>query len=463
MALFSIDKDSNHFGQKYIMTKSVENKSKKGVITVANKSITKSYDKIHTLGKGAWGKVVKARNSQTGTIKAIKVQKIDTDKKDSAELEVDIQREASVGIHLGYTESLFFQPSKKRESLTKAIMVNEFCPGMNMDELIKERKYSGQEFLVIMRGMFQEIYRLHQAGVIHGDVKPANFIANKDLTVKAVDYGFAARDGVDSLETRGTPRYSAQELLNGRPISQSADIYSTGIIALAGLGLVREEPVVLSGKSIVRLLPNQENMEKNLAKVCPHLNAKQIDVLTNLLKKMTKQSLSLRLKPDEFSEMLETYDKEILKIPPVPAVVKNVAVMINDLIVMLEDRIKVAKPLEKEAIEKALGMHEEYTAVHLKQPKTLCALKAKIAQANENTCQDFNFARQIMGDLRDIISEKIPANKFTAPTITRILDTLIRLINRFLPVKPWAHLSVEGSVSVAQEEVEKKIQNNFQS
>ncbi|ASQ47354.1 protein kinase domain-containing protein [Legionella clemsonensis] len=445
------------------MTKSVENKPKK-VITVTNTSIKKSYDKIHTLGKGAWGKVVKARNSQTGTIKAIKVQKIEAHKPNSAELKDDIQREASVGIHLGYTEGLFFQPSKKRESLTKAIMVNEYCPGTNMDELIKEGKYSGQDFLVIMRGMFQEIYRLHQAGVIHGDVKPANFIVNTDFTVKAVDYGFSAIKGHGESVSRGTPLYSPLELFIGISINQTADIYSAGISILEGLHLVKKERLILANQetNIIRLRPIGD-WEKGFAKAFPNLNSEQINTLLEIIKKMIKESPTQRLKPDEFSEMLETYDKEILKIPAVPSVVNNVAEMVNDLIVMLEDRIKVAKPLEKEAIEKALGMHEEYTAVHLKQPKTLYALKAKITQANEDTCQDFNFARQIMGDLRDIISERLPANKFTAPTINRIWDTLIRLINRFLPVKPWAHLSVEGSVRVAQEEVEKKIQHNFQS
>ncbi|WP_256597227.1 protein kinase domain-containing protein [Legionella hackeliae] len=417
---------------------------------------------MRTLGKGAWGKVVKAKNAQTGTIKAIKIQKIDNSP-DSKELVADIKREASVGAQAEFTRKLVFTESSDNPGEQKAYMVNEFFAGKDLSKVIEKGKYTTQEFLIIMRGMFQEMYRLQSLGIIHGDIKPANFIVGKDLTVRAVDYGFSALEGADDLVSRGTPLYSPLELFVGAPVSQVADIYSVGIAALEGLGQVKREKLNIAEheSNIIRLMPNAD-LEKNLAKNRPDLSAKQVKFLVEIIKKMTKQSPTQRLKPYEFKKMLDTYDKEILKIPPVPQVVKNVSKLVDDVIKMLEDRTTEAKPEEKKALRRSLGKKDiDFTAEQLKKPKCLYALKAKIAQASDKDREDFNFARQIMGDLRHITKHRLNGNKFTSNARVAVGDFFGRLVNRVLPIDPWTNLSVSGSVAAVRDEVEKRMQNNF--
>ncbi|KTC87184.1 protein kinase domain-containing protein [Legionella brunensis] len=421
-----------------------------------------SYSIMGTLGRGAFGKVSKAINSETGTVKAIKKVKLAF--KSSEQLIEDIEaleKEAQVGACADFTKALLFFPKAAEEkNYIAAYMVSEFCPGIDLQKFIQEGKYAPEEFLIIMRGMFGEMNRLHKLGIIHADFKPANFIVNEDLTVKIVDYGFATFQDDENKEARGTPRYSPGELFTGADVTQKGDIYSTGITAAEGLRQVHEEPITVNSKEITRLVPNS-NMEKDLAKACPKLSSKQVKILADLLQRMTKQSPDKRLSPEDFDGILATYDREILKIPPVSQIVRNVSTLLDDVIFMLERRILKASPIEKQAIKDTLG-ELVFTPEQLKHPKTLYALREKIASATAENCDDFTFARQIMGEFRHITKQRLSGNKFTTECTSKF-DSLKKLVNQILPVEPWNKLSVARSVAAAREEVEKQYQHNFRN
>ncbi|WED41993.1 protein kinase domain-containing protein [Legionella cardiaca] len=416
---------------------------------------------MQTLGRGAFGKVSKAINPLTGTIKAIKKVKLEFKSSDEFIQEIEaLEKEAKVGAHAGFTQALLFFPKAKEKQLAEAYMVSEFCPGMDLHKFIRDSKYTPEEFLIIMRGMFGEMHRLHKLGIIHADFKPANFIVNEDLTVKIVDFGFATFQDDENKDPRGTPRYSPAELFTGADITQKGDIYSAGVTAVEGLGQVHEETFTVNGKEIKRLVPN-ENLKKDLAKACPKLSSKQVTILADLLQKMTKQTASKRLSPAEFDDVLATYDEKILQIPPIPQVVKNVSTLLDGVISMLEHRILKASPIEKQAIKDTLG-ELVFTPEQLKHPKTLYALREKIASATAKNRHDFTFARQIMGEFRHIANQRLSGNKFTTENTSK-LDSLKKLANQFLPVNPWARLNVADSAAAAREEVEKQYQHNFRS
>ncbi|HHT0594191.1 TPA: serine/threonine-protein kinase [Legionella anisa] len=446
-------------GQKIARDKSVLDSHTE--ISIENsEGVQNSYELMQTLGRGAFGKVSKAINSRTGSIRAIK--KIKLEFKDSDQFIQDIEaleKEAKVGAHASFTQALLFFPNIEKNRFD-AYMVSEFCQGKDLKQFIHEGNYTPEEFLIIMRGMFGEMHRIHKLGIIHADFKPANFIVNDDLTVKIVDYGFATFQDEENPEPQGTPRYSPAELFTGASITQKGDIYSTGITAAEGLGQVHEESLDLNGKKIVRLVANG-NMEKDLAKCCPKLSSKQVKILADILQKMTKQSPSKRLSPEEFDEILSIYDKEILKIPPVCEVVKNVDTLLKNVISMLESRALKASPQEKQAIEQTLG-ETIFTSEQLKHPKTLYALREKIARASQEERKDFTFARQIMGEFNYITKQRLSGNKFTSEHTSK-LDSFKRKINQILPVEPWSKLSVAGSVAAVREEVEKQYQHNFSS
>ena len=68
----------------------------------------------------------------------------------------------------------------------------------------------------------------HAAGIVHRDVKPANFIITPDGRVKITDFGIArARGDASITETgaiMGTPHYIAPEVAEGREATPASDI-----------------------------------------------------------------------------------------------------------------------------------------------------------------------------------------------------------------------------------------------
>lgn len=75
----------------------------------------------------------------------------------------------------------------------------------------------------------------HTAGVVHGDVKPANLLLTDDGVLKLTDFGIARRlgpatSGQPARVVLGTAGYLAPELALGHPPSRAGDLYALGCV-----------------------------------------------------------------------------------------------------------------------------------------------------------------------------------------------------------------------------------------
>lgn len=72
---------------------------------------------------------------------------------------------------------------------------------------------------------------LHRAGLLHGDIKPANVIVRADDSVTLVDLGLAAAWQDRGAVPEGlTPHYAAPEVLAGQGLTARSEVYSLGVV-----------------------------------------------------------------------------------------------------------------------------------------------------------------------------------------------------------------------------------------
>jgi anti-sigma factor RsiW len=150
----------------------------------------------------------------------------------------------------------------------------ELVEGQNLRTWLAERRTwaeSAAAFAQAARGLAA----IHQAGLVHGDVKPDNILVGSDGRVRVGDFGLAAAEpppDAPSLPTQdGTPRYLAPERLAGRPASARADQWALGLAIVeaisGGLDGAAVERLRRSGPaSVLRGVPRRARPRRALAR-----------------------------------------------------------------------------------------------------------------------------------------------------------------------------------------------------
>jgi len=109
-------------------------------------------------------------------------------------------------------------------------LVMELVSGSDFSEkLEKEGPLNEEAVLRMALDVAEGLSALHREGLVHGDIKPANIVLDRDGNAKLVDFGLSGmmrHDGHGNLV--GTPHYLAPEILRGAPDSHRTDIYSLG-------------------------------------------------------------------------------------------------------------------------------------------------------------------------------------------------------------------------------------------
>ena len=165
-----------------------------------------------------------------------------------ASVSESIQRETMIHSRLRHPNIVTFMGIsliKKKDVL----LVTEFVAGSSLQDIIDEEK-EVEETHGLVVDILKGVAYLHEVGVVHGDIKPANILVSSNLNVaKLCDFGLgrlrqhasmslvSQQIGAESV-FEGTPSYMAPECLLGkkRPI-QCSDIWSLGITLLEFLTL----------------------------------------------------------------------------------------------------------------------------------------------------------------------------------------------------------------------------------
>ncbi|PKA62481.1 Mitogen-activated protein kinase kinase kinase NPK1 [Apostasia shenzhenica] len=177
------------------------------------------------IGRGSTATVSLASTAASGDFFAVK----------SAELSCSalLQREQSILSALDSPTVVSYVGYEVSPVAGGAVFYNlflEYAPGGSLADHIRERGGQLNELEISLRTgeILAGISYLHEAGVVHCDIKPANVLIGIDGTAKIGDLGCARWLAAGEKEIRGTPMYMAPEAARGEEQGTPADVWALG-------------------------------------------------------------------------------------------------------------------------------------------------------------------------------------------------------------------------------------------
>ncbi|CAK8671148.1 serine/threonine-protein kinase PLK1-like [Clavelina lepadiformis] len=256
----------------------------------------KRYEKGKFLGKGGFAKCYEITDLDTSKIFAGKIVPkallVKPHQKDKMSQEIALHRsikhENVVGFH-GFFEDKDF-----------VYVVLELCRRRSLMELHKRRKaVTEPEARYYMRQIITGVQFLHDAKIIHRDLKLGNLFLTEEMEIKIGDLGLATRvdfEGERKKTLCGTPNYIAPEVLGKKGHSYEVDIWSLGCIMYT----------LLIGKppfETTSLKETYSRIKKNEYRIPSHISSVSKNLITRMLRSdpQSRPSVSSLLSDEFFS------------------------------------------------------------------------------------------------------------------------------------------------------------------
>ena len=195
------------------------------------------FELIRAIGRGGFGQVWLARNRATGLLRAVKViSRSSVGAVDPAGREVvSITRLEAIRHrhhpnlldiqHVGQTDDYVFFVTDLADNVSEqgGSFADDYVPA-TLEGRLRSGALSADECVECARQLLEGLASLHEAGMVHRDVKPANCLF-VDGTLKLADFGLLTE--ADSHTSRiGTQAYMPPD---GR-MDARADVYAAGLV-----------------------------------------------------------------------------------------------------------------------------------------------------------------------------------------------------------------------------------------
>jgi len=201
---------------------------------------------VARLGAGGMGEIYEAIGPFGGAPVVVKVLRAEL--ADRAELVERLRREGEMLQFLSHP-NIVVSHGHGTTSAGRPYVVLERLVGSTLrEELLRRRVLPVREAVGYARQLLAALGAVHQAGVVHRDVKPGNVMVcatGRGRRIKLFDFGVAKVEGDArrmvapiAFPTRegfclGTPRYVSPEQASGLDVDRRSDIYAVGMVLYA--------------------------------------------------------------------------------------------------------------------------------------------------------------------------------------------------------------------------------------
>jgi len=119
-------------------------------------------------------------------------------------------------------------------------LVMEYVAGGTLAERLRDDGAADIDCDALVRHLLGALAHVHQARIVHRDVKPGNILVGEDGVPRLTDFGIAQPEDATHLTltggVMGTVRYLAPEVMKGAPATPGSDLYSLGMVVRDCIG-----------------------------------------------------------------------------------------------------------------------------------------------------------------------------------------------------------------------------------
>jgi formylglycine-generating enzyme required for sulfatase activity len=224
--------------------------------TLGPGSVLGRFAVLEAIGRGAFGVVYEARDTELGRHVAVKLMRTRGEAHDEASqvLGTLFKREAETAARLNHPNIVTLHDHGTVDG--SPYLVLELLRGETLESRIDRGPLTVDEAIPIMIQLAQGLRYAHSMGVVHRDLKPSNLFLTSEGQLKILDFGLArlqavvgtvdedegSAAGPGTRHMAGTPAYMAPEQWRGEAPDERTDVYAAGLILFEMLAGQRPWP-----------------------------------------------------------------------------------------------------------------------------------------------------------------------------------------------------------------------------